>query len=89
MLRKFDIKSDLFVAISMIRVMVYLISLLEICSVIGGKLRVRDNISICLEDPYPARIRVRVSVSGGYGYDNTAFYEKIRYVDTFYYFLKI
>ena len=44
MLRKFDIdiKSDLFVAISMIRVMVYSISLLEICSVIGGKLRVRD-----------------------------------------------
>lgn len=46
MLRKFDIKSDLFVAISMIRVMVYSISLLEICSVIGGKLRVRDRISI-------------------------------------------
>jgi hypothetical protein len=51
MLRKFDIKSDLFMDISMIRFMVYSISLLEICSVIGGKVRVRDMISICLEDP--------------------------------------
>jgi hypothetical protein len=32
---------------------------------------------------YPARIRMRVSVSGGYGYGNTVFYEKIRYVIRF------
>jgi hypothetical protein len=36
---------------------------------------------------YPAWIRVRVSISDGYGYGNTIFYEKIR-CDMFYYLKK-
>jgi len=43
MLINLDIKSDLFVAISMIRVMVYSSCLLEICSVKGVKLRVSEG----------------------------------------------
>ena len=41
---------------------------------------------VCCVGFYAARIRIRVSVSEGYGYTNTAIFQKTRYVDTFYNF---